>query len=254
MEDMIIETEKKWRDELYGYVGNLFSAYPIPSHDQDHHLRVWMYARDLIRELQHAGKTVSPVETEDLILACFFHDTGLIRDDGPEHGKTSGEIFKEYLQSIGRTVRDRQKILEAIENHDDKNYPGHSSLFDENGLNILKTLAVCDDLDAFGRTGIYRYAEIYIMRGIPMEDLGLKIMANLSGRFSHFISTCSFLPGMIRIHVPRHNVTEDFFRNYNLQLRLIDKGTSRARYRTSGCYQGNFQTDDGRRKQHPGNM
>ncbi len=103
-----------------------------------------------------------------------------------------------------------------------------SSLTGPNGLNILNALAICDDLDAFGRTGVYRYAEIYILRGVPLEDLGLQIMANLSGRFSHFISTCSFLPELIRTHVPRHNVTEDFFRNYNLQLRKIAKDASRT--------------------------
>ena len=31
-------------------------------------------------------------------------------------------------------------------------------------------LSVADDLDAFGFTGIYRYLEIYLTRGINPED------------------------------------------------------------------------------------
>ena len=121
-----------------------------------------------------------------------------------------------------------KRVLNAVENHDDKTYHDTGPLFGKNGLNVLRALTICDDLDAFGKTGVYRYAEIYLMRSIPMEDLGLKIMANLSGRFANFIATCSWLPEIIRIHVPRHNITEDFFRNYNLQIRMIEKDGSRS--------------------------
>ena len=225
-ERIIRQTESKWLDELFEYVRDLFSPAPIPSHDQEHHLRVWHYGRDLILELGHAGKIISAGETEALMFACFFHDTGMINESGPEHGKESRKICEEYLSVSGKEVELPDRILEAVENHDDKTYPGRSALIDAGGLNILKAVTICDDLDAFGKTGIYRFAEIYLMRGIPMEDLGLKIMANLAGRFGHFMDTCSFLPSFVRIHAPRHNITEDFFRNYNLQLRLIGKKAS----------------------------
>ncbi len=227
MENILRQTENKWLDDLFGYIRELFLEFPLPSHDHEHHLRVWRYAIQLIEQLEHAGKKITHGDAEDLIFAVFFHDTGLTRINGPEHGKASRELCGEYLRSQGKRVHDMDRVLEAIENHDDKTYPDGSGLYDAEGLNIHTTLAVCDDLDAFGKMGIFRYAAIYLSRGIPMEDLGLKIMANLSGRFSNFIYTCSFLPEMIRIHVPRHNLTEDFYRNYNLQLRLIGKGSSR---------------------------
>ena len=39
-------------------------------------------------------------------------------------------------------------------------------------------LSVADDLDAFGFTGIYRYSEIYLMRGINPNQLGHLIIEN----------------------------------------------------------------------------
>ncbi len=225
---IIQQTETRWLDELYGYVQRLFSSSPLPSHDHDHHLRVWHYAKDLLLELAQNGKSISADTTEKLIIACFFHDTGMVKENGPEHGKASRMLCEEYLKMPGHEVHSRERILEAVENHDDKTYSGSSVLFDEQGLNILQSVSICDDLDAFANTGVYRYTEIYLMRGTAMEDLGLKILANLSGRFSNFVSTCSFLPGMIRTHVPRHNITEEFFRNYNLQLRMIERQASRS--------------------------
>ncbi|HYW95856.1 MAG TPA: HD domain-containing protein [Bacteroidales bacterium] len=221
--NILAETEKRWQDELFGYVRDLFSREPIPSHDHYHHLRVWKYAAGLLLEIDKTGKEIQPGDVEDLIIACFFHDTGLVENNGPDHGKASRRTCEEYFNRRGTTIHNRKRVLEAIGKHDDKTYQGAGPLYDNTGLNILRALAVCDDLDAFGRTGVYRYAEIYLMRGIPMEDLGLKIMSNLSGRFANFIATCSFLPEIIRLHVPRHNLTEDFYRNYNLQLRLIEK-------------------------------
>ncbi|MFW5645542.1 MAG: hypothetical protein ACOCZL_06480, partial [Bacteroidota bacterium] len=84
-------------------------------------------------------------------------------------------------------------------------------------------LNICDDLDAFGNIGIYRYAEIYLVRGIPFEDLGLKIIANLSGRYGNFMTNCSRLPEMIKVHSIRHHTTESFFRFYNLQIRKMEE-------------------------------
>ena len=104
---MLAETEKKWLDDLYGYVRKLFIDDPIPSHDQDHHLRVWRYATELIQEMARVGKVVVPGDAEDLMVACFFHDTGLVRENGPDHGKASRKICEEYLKSTGKQVHDR---------------------------------------------------------------------------------------------------------------------------------------------------
>ncbi|MFW5821108.1 MAG: hypothetical protein ACOCWA_07455, partial [Bacteroidota bacterium] len=74
-----------------------------------------------------------------------------------------------------------------------------------------------------GNIGIYRYSEIYLLRGMPFEDLGLKIIANLSGRYGNFMANCSRLPEMIMIHSMRHHTIESFFRMYNLQIRKIEE-------------------------------
>ena len=51
---------------------------------------------------------------------------------------------------------------------------------------LLNILSVADDLDAFGYTGIYRYSEIYLTRGISPKEIGNLIRENASRRYHNF--------------------------------------------------------------------
>jgi HD superfamily phosphodiesterase len=210
--------------KLYQYLKELFSENPLPSDDQEHHLRVWKYAERICYELAKTNIKVKEDDLEALIIACFFHDAGLSTSHGEDHGREGKILCEKFLDSNKISTARRFDILEAVHNHDDKRYPTIKNITLGKKLNILSVLSIADDLDAFGIIGVYRYSEIYLLRSIHMEDLGLKVIANLSGRFNHFMSNCSSFPELVKEHAPRYSETEKFFRNYNLQLRRIEEG------------------------------
>lgn len=216
--------ETKWLNKSYTYIKQAFENDPLPSHDHFHHLRVWKHARFLLEQIDTTGKVTDPGFIESLLISCMFHDTGMTETKEKEHGSASREICENFFSSDGNKPENPELILTAIEMHDDKSYRGFGPLVKNNQLNLITALSIADDMDAFGYTGIYRYTEIYLMRGVPIEDLGLKVIANLSGRFNHFMSNCSGLQRMISTYIPRYNIIESFFRNYNLQVRKIEAG------------------------------
>ena len=115
-------------------------------------------------------------------------------------------------------------MLEAIEHHDDKTYHQSGELFSGKKINLLSILNVCDDMDAFSYCGIYRYSEIYLLRGISIDELGQQVISNASQRFGNFLTRCMQLPEMIKTHAPRYDTLENFFRQYNAQLRKDPTG------------------------------
>lgn len=223
LEKHLEQVESVWLSPAFDFLKNKFIQTPLPSHDHNHHLRVWKYAKDLLIQVSRQNIHPDKKFIEALILSSMFHDSGMIKIRGDEHGKASVEIFREFLSSSGKSPEDQTMIESAIEKHDDKTYSLAGRLMIEGEIQLLPALHISDDLDALGNIGIYRYAEIYLLRGIPFEDLGLKIIANLSGRYGNFVANCSRLPGMIMTHSIRHHTIENFFRNYNLQIRKIDE-------------------------------
>ena len=85
-------------------------------------------------------------------------------DPGVKHGKHSRDLCQRFLMENNLPENDFTDVLEAIENHDNKDYSGNTIQND-----LLTILSISDDLDAFGITGIYRYSEIYLTRGIGFE-------------------------------------------------------------------------------------
>jgi hypothetical protein len=158
---------------------------------------------------------------EAMLLSSMFHDSGMIKVKGDEHGKAGIGILHEFLDIEKKQPASKELIEEAIEKHDDKSFSLAGRLLTDGNIQLLPALHISDDLDAMGQIGIYRYSEIYLLRGIAFEDLGLKIIANLSGRYGNFIANCSRLPEMIMKHSVRHHTIESFFRSYNLQIRKI---------------------------------
>ncbi|HBI81912.1 MAG TPA: hypothetical protein DDY04_08240, partial [Bacteroidales bacterium] len=68
-----------------------------------------------------------------------------------------------------------------------------------------------DDLDALGLTGVFRYTEIYLKRGISMDQLPRKVMANLRNRFTSFTNAYSSLHQYSDKQRQRYVETMDFF-------------------------------------------
>lgn len=223
IQSLITKAEKRWLGPVFEFIKKEFEASPLPSHDHFHHLRVWKNARFLLSQLIDKKVYADYTFIESLLIASLFHDTGMIKTHDESHGKESKEICQRYFLKSEKPAG-FLSILEAVEKHDDKSYKGAGQLISKSNPNLIAALGICDDLDAFGYIGIYRFSEIYLMRGIPMEDLGLKIIANLSGRFRHFIANCTGMDKMITTYLPLHTETENFFRYYNLQIRKTEQG------------------------------
>jgi hypothetical protein len=219
--------ESKWLEVLFSRVKELFNDDPLPSHDEEHHLRVWNNAKGLVSELNEKGVEIDNEVLEELIIAIFFHDTGMSINREKDHGKESRALCSDWMDEVNYPKGEsRERILYAVEYHDDKSYKSGGGFITGGRISILTVLNVCDDLDAFSYCGIYRYSEIYLLRGIPIEELGQQVIANASARFGNFLSCCMQLPGMIRAHTGRYKVLEDFFRQYNAQLHKDPTGIS----------------------------
>jgi hypothetical protein len=142
-------------------------------------------------------------------------------DSGVKHGKHSSELCFRFLRENNFQVNDFTDVLNAIEYHDNKDYSDNSIQDD-----LLKILSVSDDLDAFGIAGIYRYAEIYITRGVSYKSLGNRIIENAEKRFRNFLEVQGLNEEFIEKHRLRYNVLTDFFTGYNEQLKSYSFGSA----------------------------
>ena len=77
---------------------------------------------------------------------------------------------------------------------------------------------MADDLDAFGFSGIYRYSEIYLIRGIKPELIGESIIENAAKRFDHFKKNFGFNNSLVQKHRIRFDTLIRFFSEYNKQV------------------------------------
>jgi hypothetical protein len=211
LKQSIREAEQAWLLPLLNHCHGLFSDVFLPSHDHLHHYRVWSHAKDLMLMLAEAGCSISPQLPQKLILASFFHDTGLIRTREEKHGLESRRFCEEFFTTRDHPVPDGfPEILDAIEHHDDKSFRGRS-ITHEHGKQLLPLLSTSDDLDAFGYTGIYRYAEIYLFRKISPTDLPGRILENLNHRFNNLKCILEPLPHFIDRQQIRYWITHEFY-------------------------------------------
>ncbi|HEY9125028.1 MAG TPA: metalloprotease family protein [Bacteroidales bacterium] len=181
--NIILDIENQWKQELYGHCAAIFKTCHIPSHDQTHHARVWNYASSLAVSLYFRGYPVDKPFLTKLIICCFFHDTGLSVTLDASHGKASANICKEYFKNIA--INGFEEILRAIEFHENK---------DDKKLSLKKNLlgsllTIADDLDAFGYTGIYRYAEVYSLRGIDIAEISSSVLINAKARYQRIVKS-----------------------------------------------------------------
>ncbi|HAF30763.1 MAG TPA: hypothetical protein DCG75_17105 [Bacteroidales bacterium] len=215
MEDYIISAEKKWLDKLSDYCKILFSDTHIPSHDHTHHLRVWEYAKEIIQALSKSNK-IDEELIESCLIASLFHDTGLAKTLEENHGHESRKICELYFKEnrISKPVN-FEEILSAIEMHDDKNYKNSENVKPDSVLTIL---FCADDLDAFGKVGVIRYTEIYLLRGIKLVELPNLVIKNLDKRFLNFEKNYKDFSDLYLKHKERYLFTRNFFEALQVEL------------------------------------
>jgi HD superfamily phosphodiesterase len=200
---------------------SVFREKNLSSHGIDHHRRVWRYAKDLFPEELSGNEKDALKFAIHLMIACYLHDAGMSIDPGIKHGKHSRRLCSEFLSRNNLAETDYSDVLEAIEYHDDKNYPATDPVND-----LLKILSVADDLDAFGYIGIFRYCEIYLTRGVDTATIGYMIRENAVKRFNNFVKSFGTRIEIISKHTARYNVLDEFCKNYNDQLPGYHFGTA----------------------------
>ncbi len=185
------QAEETWLQPLYSHARDLYRSTYLPSHDHSHHLRVWFRARRLLQGLAATRASLKPDLVQGVLIAALFHDLGMARSTREDHGRLGRELCQSWFAQSGRQVPPGfDKILEAIEMHDRKQDRSYGKGQRPGTPGILEILSVADDLDAAGVIGIYRYAEIYLLRGIPLKELGTRILENAGLRFDKLRAFC----------------------------------------------------------------
>ncbi len=210
----IESAELQFKQILEDFFVSVYDEKSLPSHGLNHHRRVWGYARELITSIDQQNSITDPALAENLIIACYLHDIGMSVDAGIKHGHHSKDLCTRFLKSHDIDESNYSDLLSAIENHDNKDYNTTSGKFD-----LLTILSVADDLDAFGFIGIYRYSEIYLKRGIGLNDIGFLILKNAGQRYDNFLKTFGSFDSIVLKQKERYNILREFFDNYNSEVR-----------------------------------
>ena len=205
---LIHQTEKKWLHILSKGILRIFRETLLPSHDHNHHFRVWHYAKDLLL-ITGKSRSYKPYELENLIIASFFHDAGMTVTTDKKHGLESRKQCESFFRAYRLPIPKHFDLaLEAIEHHDNKDYPEKTN---SHHLTLKALLSAADDMDAFGFIGIIRYAEIYFMRNIPLQSIGEEVLSNARKRFNHFKSMFQKYTDFIENHRRRFNHLVTFY-------------------------------------------
>jgi len=221
LDKLIRQVEEDWIEPLYAQCARQFSRVHLPSHDETHHLRVWNYAKMLLYHADMQGIPLSEKDIERLIIAVFFHDQGMSETFSKEHGKISRHICKAFFQASNITPLARfDSVLQAIENHDQKDYQFSNSK--DHDFDIQKYLNIADDLDALGIIGAYRYLEIYLLRKIKIELLPEAVLNNISLRYKYFSETFASAPSLGKAHYQRYIEARNYFKDLSMQLKLVE--------------------------------
>lgn len=227
IEIWIDRAEAIWLDELYENAKALFPDNLLPSHDHTHHMRVWNLCKALLNEIATFNSRMDQSLVEGVLIAAFFHDLGMATSTREDHGMLGRELCLSWLGFKGKVRPERkEEILRAIELHDRKDVQIYTSFSPETPPEILTFLSVADDLEALGIIGVYRYAEIYLKRGIPLEELGTRILANVKTRFEHLSDGCRLCNRLLEKYRQQYEDLCLFFEQYNLQLKAVSQADS----------------------------
>jgi HD superfamily phosphodiesterase len=217
----IESAEKQFKQILEEFFISVFHEKSFSSHGIDHHRRVWNYAKEFLKLIPFRNKVKTTNLPSKLIVACYLHDIGMSIDPGIKHGKLSRDLCLQFLAKNNFPENDWADVLEAIENHDNKEYSSNESMNE-----LLTILSVADDLDAFGLTGAFRYIEIYLAREIELDRIGYMIRENAQKRYDNFIKTFGSVDELVVKHWERYYLLDMFFSKYNEQLPTYHFGTN----------------------------
>jgi HD superfamily phosphodiesterase len=219
--EIIRSAENQYKQILEEFFISVYSEITLSSHGIDHHRRVWDYAKEFLKQIPSGNINNLLQFSSNLIIACYLHDIGMSVNPGPKHGKLSRNFCVRFINQYDLPEDDFRDALEAIENHDNKDYSAHGKKND-----LLTILSVSDDLDAFGITGVFRYTEIYLTRGIEPEKIGSLVRENAEIRFLNFLKTFGSYNEIVEKHTDRFNILDEFFSKYNTQLASYQFGLS----------------------------
>jgi HD superfamily phosphodiesterase len=161
----------------------------------------------LLGRLYDSGMVTDPMMAEKAIIASYFHDTGLTVNPGPDHGTQSRHLCSLFLERSNLPDDDKREILEAVEKHDDKDYPAMSD-----PVSLAAIISVADDMDAFGSDAIERYNEIYSLRGIDSSSIPEKVISNVESRLRHLETTYAIFPDLAEQQRQRAETVISHFR------------------------------------------
>jgi HD superfamily phosphodiesterase len=196
----IHEAEQYWLPIIIPPLQQHFSNYSLLSHGFEHHQSVWENSKEIIQL-----KGINGI-AEQLLFACYFHDAGMVKDIGINHGKYGSIILEEMTKENNWPVPENLNyILSAIAHHDKKEYIKDDVL--------LQVLNMADDLDAFGYLGIFRYAEIYFLRGINSNEIADLVKKNAEKRWQNIKNNFIDFPNYIALHQKRVNELNSFYFN-----------------------------------------
>jgi predicted unusual protein kinase regulating ubiquinone biosynthesis (AarF/ABC1/UbiB family) len=165
-----------------------------------------------MQELSDAGLDVVEGTIENVLIAALFHDTGLTIDTSEKHGRLSRQLCEKFfVQNPDLWNNSLSDALFAIEHHDDKQLKRCDLSEKEYLTTPLSIISTADDLDALGYIGVFRYTEIYLIRGVPLQMLPSKVIENLKNRFTNFENTYPFLDEYIKKQRVRYELTLNFF-------------------------------------------
>jgi len=212
----IEEVEHALVPQLVSYCQNSFQGIYLPSHDQTHHQRTWNYAKNLLLEFS-GTLDISPSLIENMALAALLHDTGMVETLDREHGMAGRRKALEFLKNNNLDPERFESGLHAIEYHDDKDYTsGHDDPGEKPSL--LRLLSLADDLDALGYAGVFRYYEIYTLRGIILQQLPTSVLDNLGNRFALMSEMLDNHARFKNAMNKRYQITRNFFLQLNAEL------------------------------------
>ncbi|HOW09868.1 MAG TPA: HD domain-containing protein [Bacteroidales bacterium] len=217
-EERLTAAEIRYKPHLEDFFIKTWGPAILYSHDISHHRRVWKYAGELYL-------TTGPddLPAEKLLITSYLHDIGMATDRSERHGSVSMELCRSFLAANNMDTDHYSDVLGAIESHDDKEYRKPAS----NHAPLLKILSAADDLDAFGYTGVYRYLEIYLARGIDPAIIGHEIIRNATVRFLNFESGFANYPSLIEKYKPRYLILANLMARHNseTEMSVSKKGT-----------------------------
>lgn len=219
IEISILQAETIWLDALYSNAEELFQDRFLPSHDHTHHQRVWNHCKKLLTAISDFHPDLDQSLAEGALIASFFHDLGMVYSTREDHGKLGRELYEAWFPKQNKPVPDRfEEIGMAIELHDRKEKGSYPGISPEDPPRILTVLSLADDMEALGTIGIYRYAEIYLMRQIPITQLGERVLVNAAHRYHNLLENCSSCPSLMTFIQEEYALLKEFFEGMKRQL------------------------------------